>query len=142
MERFTPRMDKLLSKRLETCFTAATLILLLLPITLPYALWNLTLTKKFLVNDKITAFLPTSIISNVTNNTNEHWKTVRLTSFQNPTTEIRFNLLHVCPFVPTFVFAVLLLPSFNVLSGYFFVSLNSVAVPTVRILIEFVTQLL
>ena len=44
--------------------------------------------------------------------------------------------------MPTFVFAVLLLPSFNDLSGYFFVSLNLVAVPNVRILIEFVTQLL
>ena len=69
--------------------------------------------------------------------------TVRLISFQKPTISVRFNLLQVCPSVPTFVFAVLLLPSFNVLSGYFFVSLNSVAVPNVRILIKFgVTQLL
>ena len=30
-----------------------------------------------------------------------------------------FNLLLVCPSVPTFVFAVLLMPSFKVLSDYF-----------------------
>ena len=32
------------------------------------------------------------------------------------------------------------IPSFNVLSGHFYVSLSLVAVPTVRILINFVTQ--
>ena len=32
------------------------------------------------------------------------------------------------------------IPSFNVLSGYFYVSLSLVAVPTVRVLINFVTQ--
>ena len=30
-----------------------------------------------------------------------------------------FNLLLVCPSIPTFVFAVLLMPSFKVLSDYF-----------------------
>ena len=40
---------------------------------------------------------------------------------------IHFNLLQVCTSVPLFVFAVLLKPSFNVLSGYFYVSLNLVA---------------
>ena len=44
--------------------------------------------------------------------------------------------------MPTFVFAVLLIPSFNVLSDYFYVSFSLVAVPTVRILITFVIQLL
>ena len=68
-------------------------------------------------------------------------KTVRLRSLQKPEILVRFDLLPVCPSVPTFVFAVLLIPSFNILSDYFYVSLNLVAVPTVRILIEFVTQL-
>ena len=38
-----------------------------------------------------------------------------------------------------FVFAVLLIPSFHVLCDNFYVSLNLMAVPTVRILIKFVT---
>ena len=41
--------------------------------------------------------------------------------------------------MPIFVFAVLLIPSFHVLSDSFYVSLNLMAVPTVRILIKFVT---
>ena len=44
-------------------------------ITLPYTLWNLTLTKKLLVKDKVAGSCATntlsSIISNVTNNKNE-----------------------------------------------------------------------
>ena len=69
-------------------------------------------------------------------------KTVMLGSLQKPAILIRFNLLQVCPSVPTFVIAVLLIPSFNILSDYFYVSPNLVAVPIVRILIKFVTQLL
>ena len=69
-------------------------------------------------------------------------KTVSLRSLQKPAILIRFNLLQVCPLVPTFVFAALLIPSFNIFKDYFFVSLNLVAVPIVRILIKFVTQLL
>ena len=69
-------------------------------------------------------------------------KTVSLRSLQKPAILIRFNLLQVCPPLPTFVFAVLLIPSFNILKDYFFVSPNLVAVPIVRILIKFVTQLL
>ena len=43
----------------------------------------------------------------------------------------------------TFVkFAVLVIPSLNVLSAYSYVSLNLVSVSTVRVLIKFVTQLL
>ena len=44
---------------------------------------------------------------------------------------IRFSLLEVCPSVPPFVLAVLFIPSFNVFSGYFYVSLTSVAGLTV-----------
>ena len=69
-------------------------------------------------------------------------KTVRLRSLQKPAIFIRFNLLPVRPSVPTFVFAVLLIPSFNILSDYFYVSPNLVAVPIVRILIKFKTRLL
>ena len=55
--------------------------------------------------------------------------------FQKPTSSVRFNLLQVCPSVPSFVFAVLLLiPSFNVMSDYqFHVSLSLGTIPTVRI---------
>ena len=69
-------------------------------------------------------------------------KTARLRSLQKSTILIRFNLLPVCPSVPTFVFAVLLIPSFNILSDYFYVSPNLVAVSIVRILIKFKIQLL
>ena len=67
-------------------------------------------------------------------------KTVSLRSLQKPAILIRFNLLQVCPSVLTFVFAVLLIPSFNILRDYFFVSLNLEAVPIVRILIKFKTD--
>ena len=61
-------------------------------------------------------------------------KPVRLTSFQNPIISICFNIFQVCPSVPNFVFALLLISSFNVLSDYFYVSLSLVAVHTVRTL--------
>ena len=54
---------------------------------------------------------------------------------------IWFSLLHVCPSMPPLVFTVVLIPPFNVWSDYFYVSLNFVAGPTVRILIELLTQL-
>ena len=52
--------------------------------------------------------------------------TVRLRRFQKRTISVRFNLLQVCPSMPTFVFTVLLITFysyFNVLIGYFYVSL-------------------
>ena len=52
-----------------------------------------------------------SSISNVINNKNKLWKTVRLTSFQKPTITIRCNLLQVWPSVPYFIFTVLFIPS-------------------------------
>ena len=65
-------------------------------------------------------YISQAIIQNVTNTKSELCKTIRLTSqlisFQKLTMCIRF-----CPFVPSFVFAVLLIPSLNVLSDYFFV---------------------
>ena len=44
---------------------------------------------------------------------------------------IRFNLLQVCPFVPSFVFAVLFISPFNVLLCFLFISLSLVAVHNV-----------
>ena len=44
---------------------------------------------------------------------------------------IRLNFLQVCPSISPFVFVVLFTPSFHVLSGYFYVSLSLVAVPTI-----------
>ena len=108
---------------------AFSLILLILSITLPYALWSLTLTKKLLTNDKIKASCSTNTLPKhyIKRYKQQKW------TFQKPTTTIRFNLLEVCPSVPPFVFAVLFLPSFNVLSCYFCVLLNLEAVPRVRI---------
>ena len=44
---------------------------------------------------------------------------------------IRFNLLQFCPSLPPCMFVVLFMPPFNVLTAYFFVSLNLVADPSV-----------
>ena len=56
------------------------------------------------------------IIQNFTNTKSELWKTIRLTrQLTSLTMSTRF-----CPFVPSFVFAVLLIPSLNVLSDFFF----------------------
>ena len=84
-----------------------------MPVTLFCALWKL--------NHKITASCPTKYTSqairqNVTNTKRELWNTNRLKSFQKLAKPIPF-----CPFVPSFVFAVLLIPSLNVLSDYFLV---------------------
>ena len=57
-----------------------------------------------------------TIIQNVINTKTEFWRTIMLTSFQKLTMSSRF-----CPFVPSFVFAVLLIPSLNFLSDYFLV---------------------
>ena len=63
-----------------------------------------------------------------------------LTSFQNPQGQSVLQLLHVCPPVPSsIVFAVLLIPSFNVLSIFLNVSNNLMVGLTVRIFIKFVT---
>ena len=71
-----------------------------------------------------------NIISNVTSNKNELGKTVRLTSFQKAQLQSVLILLQVCLSAPPSVFAVII-PSFNVFIGYFYVSLNLVTVSTV-----------
>ena len=89
------------------CVTAVYFIFLLFPITLPYALWNLTLEKKLLVNDKITTSCPTNllrIISKVANNkTDDFWKTHIIFA-------IRFNVLQFVH-MHLIVLAVLFKPS-------------------------------
>ena len=95
--------------------------LLIMPITRPYSPW------KLLVNDKRTVSRQTdiSLLHNVKRykQQNELWKTV-LSSFPKNHNCIRFNLLQVCPSVPLFLLAVLFIPSFRVLSSYFYVSLS------------------
>ena len=81
---------------------------------------------KLLVNDKITALhcvkqicLP-SIISNITNHTNEIWKTFGIISFQKaqlPSISIFCNTVH-SKFL-SFVFALLFIRYFHVLSRHF-----------------------
>ena len=51
--------------------------------------------------------------------------------FRKTIIAIRFNLLHVFPSVPPFVFAALFIPSFHILSSYFYVLLSLLAVLTV-----------
>ena len=51
--------------------------------------------------------------------------------FVKITIAIPFNILQVCPSVASFVFTVSFLPSFNVLSCYFCVSINLEAVAPV-----------
>ena len=93
-----------------------------MPITLPYAE-----IMEIKVQEEITCkrqnkqlplqqYISQAIIQNVTDTKTEFWKTNRLTSFQKLTKFSRF-----CPFVSSFVFAVLLIPSLNVLSDYFLV---------------------
>ena len=99
---------------------------------------------KLPVNDKITSFVSNkvclpSIISIVTNNNNELWKTVGL---KKTTLAIRFNLLQVSPSMPPFVFSVSFIPSSNFLELLFNVSLNLMAVRSLRILMNFVAQLM
>ena len=60
--------------------------------------------RSFLSNKSTS--LPSSI-SRITMNRNELWKTVRLTRFQKCTIAICFNLLQVCPSMPSFLFSVL-----------------------------------
>ena len=57
--------------------------------------------------------------SNVANNNNALWKTVGLSSQKPTLISTRFNLLQVCPSLPTFVFALLLILYSNVLRDNF-----------------------
>ena len=87
---------------------------------------------------QITASLPTNILSKQytkrykQQKRNFFKKSFQLTSFSKPTISTCCNLRQVCLSLPTFVFAMSFL-SFNVLSDNFYVSLNLVEVPTVRI---------
>ena len=74
---------------------------LIVPIMRPYSLWNLrnhlSMTKSQLCVKQICLL---SVIWNLTNNKNELWKTVKLTSFQKPQSQsvsIFFKFVHPCP---------------------------------------------
>ena len=75
------------------------------------------------MNDSSQLRIKQSIILNVTNNKNVKFEKLSGSA-------IRFDPLHVFPSVPHFAFAVLFIPSFHVLSSYFYVSVNLVAVGT------------
>ena len=62
-----------------------------------------------------------------------------LTSFQKPQSQFVSLFFKFSPTVTSFVFVGLFIPYFNALSSNFFVPLSLVAVPTVRILINFMT---
>ena len=85
----------------------------------------------------------------VTNNKNKLWKSCKANKFSKSAIVIRFNLLRVCPFVPSFVFALqenmccVIYTFFYIygFSSYFNVSLNLVAVLVVSVSINFLTHL-
>ena len=116
--------------------TALLFVVLIMPITPRYSLWNLRYYLWMEIFElRVTDFFP-SIISNVTNNKSKvfwQWKT---------TIAVRFNLLPLLSIRASFCLCLLFKPSFNLQSSYFNVSLNLVAVITVWILINFVTPLL
>ena len=126
------------------CVTAIWFILLILPVT-----WSLFAFERYVGKEmkkwKLRfkqMFLPS--ISSVMDENNELWKTVRLTSFQKPKFQsvlifFMFSHLYLLLYLLSHLYH--LLASFNVLSGYFYVSLNLVAVPTAYILVNFMTQL-
>ena len=109
-----------------------------------YSLWKLTnilrMTKLWFCQTNI----PPPLKHYFKRYKQQKWtlKNCNVKKFSKTTVSVRWNLLQVYPSVNPFVFAVLLIPLFNILSGYCHVSLNSVTVPTVWILINFVTQLL
>ena len=102
--------------------TAVSIILLIMPITLPYAeIMEINVQEEITCKRQNNNFLynkyiSQAIIQNITDTKSELRKTSRLTSFQTLTSPSRF-----CPFMPSFAFSVLLIPSLNVLSDYFLV---------------------
>ena len=102
---------------------------------------------KLLVNDKITASCQTNMSQKpyIKHFKRQKWtlKNCQANNFSKTTIAVRFNPLHVCPFVPPqFLFAVLFIPSCYLFISFFNVSFKLVTVPTVWILVNFVTQLL
>ena len=73
----------------------------------------------------------------------ELWKTGRLTSFQKSQYLLQpVSIFLKFEYTYFLVYLLSLIPSFNILNGYFDVSLNLVAVPSAQILMNFRTQLL
>ena len=76
------------------------------------------------MTDKITAsyhanISPKVLYQNVTNNKMNFDKQCQANKLSKMSIAIHFNLPHVCLSVPPFVFAVLFIQSFNVLSSFF-----------------------
>ena len=141
IQNFSNNADTNSSTYKRCCATAIWFILLILPVT-----WSLFAFERYVGKEMKKSklrfkqmFLPS--ISSVTDENNELWKTVRLTSFQKPKFQSVLIFFMFSHLLPSFVFAESFIPSFNVLRGYFYVSLNLVAVPTAYILVNFMTQL-
>ena len=113
---------------------------------LGYIRYELNVYKEITEHDKIAASCPTNKLLKHNIRRYKHLKRTLKNCLSNKLskliTSIRFVLLQVCPSVPTFLFAVIFIPSFKILRDYFYISLKLVAVPAVRIFIKFVTQLL
>ena len=118
------------------CVTSYYFILFMMLITRPFSPRNLRnylwMTKpQFRVKQIVTQALYQTLKT-----TKKNLKRLSGKEVFKTTIAIRFNLLQVCPTMPTFVFSALLIPSFNVLSSYFHFSLNLVTDFTVWILTQ------
>lgn len=97
----------------------------------PYLLWNSV--EKSLANCKTTASCQTNQFSQAVYQTLQILK-MNVENCLQPNCQVSkgtiaiFNVLQVCPSVPPFVFDMLFIPSFHVLSCYFYVLLSLVAV--------------
>jgi len=102
-----------------------------MPITRPYSLWNLRNYLWMTISEvRVKQICFPSTISNVTNDKNELWKTVSLASFQKPQLQSVSIFKFAIRFKPPFVFPVLFIPLFHVLSNHFEVPLSLVEVFT------------
>ena len=118
---------------------------MLVKCTHPYSSWNLRnffwMGKSLHWVKQICSPDTISNITNVQNWTLDNWlanKFSKISIF----IATRFNLPQVCIYILPCLFIMSLIPSFNILNGYFDVSLNLVAVPSAQILMNFRTQLL
>ena len=108
-----------------------------------HALWNLTLAKKLVINDKLTTSCQTTMpFKQYIKRCKQLWKTVRLISFQNPelqSVSIFLNFVHPSLHLHLPCYLYLLLMFWGII---FNVSLHLVAFLTVWIFINSVAQLL
>ena len=97
-------------------FTVVLLILLIVPVTRPFSLWNLIKKEITCEWQLCVKQIQPSLIYRY-----KHKGNIRFTNkFPKTLIAIRYNILQVCPSVLPFVFAVSFIPSFfNYLNGYF-----------------------